>query len=333
MRISEICASRQISIIDAYTPLIIPSFSSRGFPELESIYEVTKDYISDISLISAYDIYYKLQNVDIYASNILFIDSGGYETKIIQSSVNSDDVYALRDNYNVYDWSRDLHQIVLDNLQPLSQLVLISYDDCNNWESVLSQIEIAKSFFQKYPNHASNFLYKPETPKSPVINLDSLLGYAHHLTSFSILGITEKELGTSILERCCNLLKIRSTLNEQGIQIPIHVLGCLDPILIISYFFCGADIFDGLAWLRYALVEGLTLYQSTAALMQTDWHYTDLELNQLYSINNLQSLSSLSHAMHRFSRTRRIQEFSAWGKIMPQVLNLVENAGLKVREE
>lgn len=67
--------------------------------------------------------------------------------------------------------------------------------------------------------------------------------------------------------------------------------------------------------------------------MQTDWHYTDLELNQLYSINNLQSLSSLSHAMHRFSRTRRIQEFSAWGKIIPQVLNLVENAGLKVREE
>ncbi len=332
MRISEICKSRQISIIDASTPLIIPSFSSRGFPEVKSIYEVTKDYISDISLLSAYDIHYKLQNVDIYASNIIFIDSGGYEIKTIQSSVNSDDVYALRDNSNVYDWSRELHQIVLDNLQPLSQFVLISYDNCNNWESVLSQIEIAKSFFQKYPNHASNFLYKPETPNSPVINLDSLLEHAHHLTSFSILGITEKELGTSILERCCNLLKIRSILNEQGIQIPIHVLGCLDPILIISYFFCGADIFDGLAWLRYALVEGLTLYQSTAALMQTDWHYTDSELNQLYSINNLQSLSSLSHAMHRFCRTRRFQEFSAWGKIMPQVLNLVENAGLKVRE-
>jgi hypothetical protein len=332
MRISEICTSRQISIIDASTPLIIPSFSSRGFPELKSIYEVTKDYIYDISLISAYDINYKLQNVDIYASNILFIDSGGYETKVIQSSVNSDDVYALRDYYNVCNWSRELHQIVLDNLQPLSQLVLISYDDCNNWESVLIQMKIAKSFFKKYPNHASNFLYKPETPKSPVINLDGLLEHAHHLTSFSILGITEKELGTSILERCCNLLKIRFILNEQGIQIPIHVLGCLDPILIISYFFCGADIFDGLAWLRYALVEGLTLYQSTAALMQTDWHYTDLELNQLYSIKNLQSLSSLAHAMHRFCLTRRIQEFSAWGKIMPQVLNLVENAGLKVRE-
>ncbi len=332
MRISEICKSRQISIIDASTPFIIPSFSSRGFPEVKSIYEMTKDYISDVSLISAYDIYYKLQNVDIYASNILFIDSGGYETKSINSLVNSDDVYALRDNYIKENWSRKLHQSVINILQPLSELVLISYDDSENYESTLSQIEIANYFFQKYPNYASNFLCKPEISESIVINFDSLLEHAHHLTSFSILGITEKELGTSILERCRNLLKIRFTLNEQGIQIPIHVLGCLDPILIISYFFCGADIFDGLAWLRYALVEGLTLYQSTAALMQTDWHYTDSELNQLYSINNLQSLSSLSHAMHRFCRTRRIQEFSAWGKIMPQVLNLVENAGLKVRE-
>jgi hypothetical protein len=332
MRICEICKSRQISIIDASTPLIIPSFSSRGFPEIKSIYEVTKDYISDISLISAYDIHYKFQNVDIYASHIIFIDSGGYETKLIKSLINSDDVYALRDNFKIVDWSRELHQIVLDDLQPLSQLVLISYDDSENYESTLRQIEIAKSFFQKYPNYASNFLCKPETSESPLINFDSLFEHTHHLASFSILGITEKELGTSILERCCNLLKIRSILNKQGIQIPIHVLGCLDPILIISYFFCGADIFDGLAWLRYALLEGLTLYQSTAALMQADWHYTDLELNQLYSINNLQSLSSLSHAMHRFCRTRRIQEFSAWRKIMPQVLNLVENAGLKVRE-
>jgi hypothetical protein len=332
MRISEICKSREVSIIDTSTPLIIPSFSSRGFPEFKSIYEVTKDYILDISLISAYDIHYKLQNVDIYASNIIFIDSGGYETKLIKSLVNSDDVYALRDNSKILDWSPELHQIVLDDLQPLSQLVLISYDESESHESTLTQIEIAKSFFKKYPNYASNFLCKPETSESPLINFDGLFEHAHHLDSFSILGITEKELGTSILERCCNLLKIRSILNEKGIEIPIHVLGCLDPILIISYFFCGADIFDGLAWLRYAFLEGITLYQSTAALMQANWHYTDLELNQLYSIKNLQSLNSLSHAMHKFSQTRDIQEFSDWGKIMPQVLGLVEKAGLKVLE-
>lgn len=191
---------------------------------------------------------------------------------------------------------------------------------------------MAKSLFQNYPNFASNFLYKPEKNESKVINAYSLLEHAHYLTSFSVLSITEKELGSSILERCRNLLKIRFHLQEQSIEIPIHILGCLDPVLIISYFLCGSDIFDGLAWLRYAFVDGFTLYQSTAALMQADWHYSESELNQLYSIKNLQNLSHLSQAMNRFSHTKLIKEFSAWEKVMPQVLNLVQEAGLEIEE-
>ncbi|MBD2770979.1 hypothetical protein [Iningainema tapete] len=332
MRVSEICKSRQISIIDVPTPLIVPSFSSRGFPELKNIYTKTKEYISDVSLISAYDIHYELQDVYIYASDILFIDSGGYETQPIKLTATSDDVYAYRDCTSVRPWSRELHQAVLDNLQDLSQLVLISYDDWKKHQSTLSQIEMAKSLFQNYPNFASNFIYKPEKTESKVINADSLLEHAHYLTSFSVLGITEKELGSSILERCRNLLKIRFHLLEQSIEIPIHILGCLDPVLIISYFLCGADIFDGLAWLRYAFVDGFTLYQSTAALMQADWHYSESELNQLYSIKNIQNLSHLSQAMNRFCHTKLIKEFSAWEKVMPQVLNLAQEAGLEIEE-
>lgn len=332
MRVLEICNFRQISIIDVPTPLIVPSFSSRGFPEVKNIYLKTKEYISDVSLISAYDIHYDLQNVDIYASDILFIDSGGYETQPIKLTATSDDFYAYRDSTSVRPWSRELHQAVLDNLQDLSQLVLISYDDWKKYQPTLIQIEIAKSLFQNYPNFASNFLYKPEKADFKLINVDSLLKHAHHLTSFSVLGITEKELGSSILERCYNLLKIRSYFQEQSIEIPIHILGCLDPALIISYFLCGADIFDGLAWLRYAFVHGQALYQSTAALMQVEWNYSDLELNQIYSIKNLQTMSHLSHAMNKFCLTKLIQEFSTWEKIMPKVLKLVKEAGLEVEE-
>ncbi|MBD2682321.1 MULTISPECIES: hypothetical protein [Nostoc] len=332
MRVSETCKVRQISIIDVSTPLIVPSFSSRGFTEFKEIYTSLKDYISDVSLLSAYDIYYEMQEMDIYASDIIFIDSGGYETQAIKLTATSDDVYANRDSSSIRTWSTELHQSVLDNLQSLSQLVLISYDNWDKHQLTLSQIETAKSLFQRYPYFASNFLYKPETPESAVINIDNLLKYSHHLTSFSVLGITEKELGNSILERCHNLIKIRSALQEQSIEIPIHILGCLDPVLMISYFLCGADIFDGLAWLRYAFVDGLTLYQSTAILMQEDWHYSESELNQLYSIKNLQNLRQLSHAMNKFCNTKLIQEFSAWEKVMPQVLNLIKNAGLEVEE-
>jgi len=332
VRVFETCKCRQISIIEVFTPLIVPSFSSRGFPEVKQIYTSIKDYISDVSLISAYDIYYELQEVDIYASDIIFIDSGGYEIQALKLTNTSDDVYANRHIASVRPWSRELHQSVLDNLQSLSQLVQISYDDWDKHQSTLSQIEAAKSLFQRYPSFASNFLYKPETPESKIINIDSLLEHSHHLTSFSVLGITEKELGNSIFDRCHNLLKIRSALQTQSIEIPIHILGCLDPVLIISYFLCGADIFDGLAWLRYAFVDGFTLYQSTAAIMQAEWNYSESELNQIYSIKNLQAISHLSHAMNKFCQTKLIQEFSAWEKIMPKVLNLVKKAGLEVEE-
>jgi hypothetical protein len=332
MKLSDICKSRQISIIDTATPLIVPSFSSRGFPELKKIYQQTKEYTSDVSLISAYDKYYKLQDVDIYASDILFIDSGGYETQSIKLTATSDDVYAYRDSIFVHPWSRELHKDVLNNLQDLSQLVIISYDDWNNYQSTLSQIETAKSLFENYPSFASNFLYKPEVSESQFINVNSLLEHAHHLNSFSLLGITEKELGSSIIERCRNLLKIRFYLQEQSIDIPIHILGCLDPALIISYFLCGADIFDGLAWLRYAFVDGLTMYESTAALMQSDWDYSESDLNQLYSIKNLQTLSHLSQSMHKFCETKNIEEFSTLRKVMPQVINLVKEAGLEIEE-
>ncbi|MBW4595889.1 MAG: hypothetical protein KME46_24060 [Brasilonema angustatum HA4187-MV1] len=66
--------------------------------------------------------------------------------------------------------------------------------------------------------------------------------------------------------------------------------------------------------------------------MQADWHYSESELNQLYSIKNLQNLNLLSHAMNRFCHTKLLQEFSAWEKVMPQVLNLVKDAGLEVEE-
>ena len=41
------------------TPLLIPSFSSKGFPYVSEIIETTKEIICDEILVSAYDIYYK----------------------------------------------------------------------------------------------------------------------------------------------------------------------------------------------------------------------------------------------------------------------------------
>ncbi|MBD3561850.1 hypothetical protein H6S82_23825, partial [Planktothrix sp. FACHB-1355] len=136
--------------------------------------------------------------------------------------------------------------------------------------------------------------------------VNSLIKNAHNLASFSILGITEKELGETLLERCQNLLRIRAALQEQGLQTPIHIFGCLEPLTVISYFLCGADIFDGLSWLRFAFVDGLATYHSTATLLQGEWSYTDNQLLWARWIRNLQSLESLSKAMSRFCKTQKM---------------------------
>lgn len=332
MQVSETCQVRIISVVDVCTPLLIPSFSSRGFPELKDIYTQTQDFIIDVSLVSAYDLYYQFLEKNIYSSDLIFIDSGGYETQPIKSTHNLDDIYVCKNTDSINNWNLDLHRTILNKLQPNSQLVFISYDDWDNPQPTSYQIKLSLDFFAEYPEAASDFLYKPETKESSYINVTELLNHVNKLASFSILGITEKELGDSIIERCRNLLIIRSVLNDNELQIPIHILGCLDPSLIIAYFLCGSDIFDGLAWLRYVFTEGMAFYPSTATLLQQNWNCSERDLSIINRIQNLQELESLSKAMKKFCQTRLIKEFSPWQKIMPYVLNLVKEAGLEIEE-
>ncbi|MBD2186431.1 hypothetical protein [Aerosakkonema funiforme] len=301
MKVAEICRVREISVIDVCTPLVIPSFSSRGFPYVKDIYISLKKYLSKVSLVSAYDLYHEYLNMEeIYSSDVVFIDSGGYEAKLV---VDLNDAYV--DDRYAKDWTPDYHQMILNRWQPLSQLVFVSYDH-ETHQLISNQIESANSLFQKYPEVASDFLCKPESEGAKLVDVNSLIKNAHNLASFSILGITEKELGETLLERCQNLLRIRAALQEQGLQTPIHIFGCLEPLTVISYFLCGADIFDGLSWLRFAFVDGLATYHSTATLLQGEWSYTDNQLLWARWIRNLQSLESLSKAMSRFCKTQKM---------------------------
>jgi len=65
-----------------------------------------------------------------------------------------------------------------------------------------------------------------------------------------IIGITERELGSSMLERAANLKKIRKELNKAKRDIPIHLLGTGNPISLLVYSLCGANLFDALEWCK-----------------------------------------------------------------------------------
>ncbi|MFH2033049.1 MAG: hypothetical protein ABIJ40_20850 [Bacteroidota bacterium] len=65
-----------------------------------------------------------------------------------------------------------------------------------------------------------------------------------------MIGITERELGSSLLERAQNLRKIRKELDKAYKDIPIHLLGTGNPASLLIYFLCGADFFDALEWCK-----------------------------------------------------------------------------------
>jgi len=55
---------------------------------------------------------------------------------------------------------------------------------------------------------------------------------------------------------------LRRTLKQVHLDAtPIHVFGSLDTLSTLLYFVMGADIFDGLTWLRYGYEEGRTIYR------------------------------------------------------------------------
>ena len=61
------------------TPIMVPSISSKGFPNAKEILETVKEVVADSLLISAYDLYYDHINSDVSFPELLFVDSGGYE--------------------------------------------------------------------------------------------------------------------------------------------------------------------------------------------------------------------------------------------------------------
>src|SRR2546422_9937802 len=65
-----------------------------------------------------------------------------------------------------------------------------------------------------------------------------------------MLGIPERELGLGIMERARVLFSVRRALDGTGRDVPIHLLGTSNPISILIYTLCGADLFDGLDWNR-----------------------------------------------------------------------------------
>jgi hypothetical protein len=303
------------------TPLLIPSFSSKGFAtsakgkqsELNEVLKFIGSALTESVLFSAYDLYYKLlpaarQYLD--KPQVVVMDSGGYE-----ASGEYDEGQPFRPPYRHNKWSEGKLRQLLDSLPRHLRLVVVNHD---SRVSLSKQAESASKFFSRYPQHVHNFLLKPTKTKYRTVDVSDLLHRVSLLRKFDIIGVTEKELGSSLLDRLINIHQLRVGLDKAEINAPIHVFGSLDPVTVPLFFAAGAEIFDGLSWLRYYFHHGLAVYRDHAGVLtenrgvQARWDHV-----RAFAISeNVAGLRKLEVDLRSFAMSQDCSVFGAGAEVI-----------------
>lgn len=307
------------------TPLLVPSFSSKGFrpskagenSEIEQVLRAAGEFITDCYLVSAYDIYYenlpKPEDLP-FQPELMFLDSGGYEVS---------DAYDLSGVYHSAapaksSWSIDFLNSVLDQWPKEMPTVFVSYDHPNERKNFLDQVETARNLFKGRQNQLNTLLIKPETQTQLTLReaLRATIANVEELGSFDSVGVTEKELGASMLDRMVQIAKLRRALDEAHIKIPIHIFGALDPLSVCLYYLSGAEIFDGLTWIRYAYADGQCVYTHNHGALSYGLHTKDNLCKSKAMADNCYYLQGLQNRLRDFESTRSFEKLEPHSKFL-----------------
>lgn len=316
--------------IEVSTPLLIPSYSSKGFAmhdgksELCNTMLFAKEFIYETQLLSAYDIYYghMLDVMELNPTQLTVIDSGGYET-----SNNFDLSETRKYDRSKKEWNINLFNEVIDSWTELYPAIVVSYDAVELKIPVEKQVENAKEFFKSKTQFLSDFLIKPIDVESNFIDIDEVIKYTNSFESFNIIGVTEKELGDSYFARMKNIFLLRKNLDENNIKSPIHVFGALDPLSVILYFIMGAEIFDGLSWLKYDYYNCCASYINNSNIMKSieNVYLTDNEIRMRTIKDNIYQLETLKNILLNFSQYKDYSIFDkfvgdGFGKMIDEIV-------------
>lgn len=173
-------------------------------------------------------------------------------------------------NYEAY-WYRKSNWL-LDNLE--SVLNEISVDFCFSFDVFWGNSQNINQYIKKTLTSISKTAGMQKSGTTiPIIHSNPKLfpRIIHKIVDSinpEIIAIPERELGSSILERAQTIKRIREEINKTKMSIPLHLLGTGNPISILIYTLCGADIYDGLEWCT-TVVNPKTGYLS---------HFTYLDL-------------------------------------------------------
>lgn len=310
------------------TPLLVPSFSSKGFgridPEGEpaaspkgtrgqirsEVSDVLEyfavDQLSESFLVSAYDLRAGLLGAGdswgegewsvgcLSRPEVLFLDSGGYEVRL-----GSDGGELVQDpGEPIIDWDGDRYAEFLDELPAAAQNVAaVSWDlpgvaygeQISSAQRTLASRELAPIVLLKPPQRKQSHAFS------------QLEAHGKDLAAFAAVGVTEHELGEKLLDRIEAVMELRDLLDRAGLKMPIHVFGALDPLYVPLYFAAGADIFDGLTWLRYSYWQGLSVHREQGGLLHGLTTQREDVRRRAILTENLGILEQLKVQLQRFA--------------------------------
>ncbi len=315
---------RRVHKLDVRTPLIAPSFSSSGFPYVSDIWEEFKYKLYGVCLVSAFDVAGGRIPADAADMvNVVILDSGLYE-----SSKGADESGKLHAPLLTGDWMRESYHEVVRGIGERGNVILVNFDRVDRLED---QIERASEDFSHAPHAASDFLVKP-TDLTAMVNLSRLLQHQEALRQFSVIGITAREIGNSFLKRCSAVVSLRDLLNDVGLETPIHVFGAINPYEVLAYFLCGADIFDGLSWLRLAFRNHASVTIDESAMEYMKWNLSDLDLFTGEWTRNLRFLYRLQEALRRYAANDDLESLIEEFPIARKAAYIAETAGAEIRQ-
>jgi queuine/archaeosine tRNA-ribosyltransferase len=290
------------------TPLLIPSFSSKGLgtsaaglSEISDVMKVAEQFLTDSMLVSAYDIHHgHIPFPKSALTAIMYVDSGGYETSDLQD-LSATYIHEV----NPKAWDEDKLHGVLDDWPTFAPAVFVTYDRASEPRSLGDQIDAARKLIARYPKQLVTFLVKPTTKDQRFVQIDELMANVSNLAGMPIIGVTEKELAGSYIERMRRIALLRFALDDNGMKaVPIHIFGSLDPMSICLYYVAGAEIFDGLTWIRYGYLDGSAMYLHNVAVRRQLIHRTDGFARAAALQTNLDMLAQLTIQMRKLDMDR-----------------------------
>ena len=312
---------RHPSGLDISTPLLIPSFSSKGMPlgrngvsQVQEVFEYSGEFIEETLLVSAYDLFYKnLPPPDEWANapELVFLDSGGYE---VGSSSDLSEV--AHDGREAKHWQDDAPlREVLQGWSDRIPAIAVSYDHPNSRAPFAEQVSAALDLFNDYPKFGRNFLIKPATATQMTLKevMKDVLNNVDVLKDFDVVGITEKEAGHTTIDKMRTIAHLRAAMNEAKVNAAIQIFGSLDPLFSCLYFVSGAEVFDGLTWMRYSYHKGLAIYRYAHGPLELSLGTQDRHVFMSCLSSNVYYLKRLRESFCRFCMGGDFKHFGEYG--------------------